>query len=601
MGIKAWKTCIRRPPQAATFRLSVQNPYTRELQTTQITGYPPPTRQPTAEPKQRPVPDPAASTMDCDRILEASAKHPIVAGHDYQYGTAGFRMDSELLTGVSFRVGLLAGLRSRQLNGRAIGVMITASHNPPADNGVKILDPMGDMLDKEWEDYATQLVNSPTDQELLDTYLDLARRLEIDVNASGRVIFGRDTRPSGHRLAAALAAALDANATEYTDYKIVTTPQLHYITRCINTEGTPEAYGDPTLVGYYKKLGGAFVRALKERKIQSKLSVDCANGVGGPKLAELLKYIPKGINGFNVQLVNDDVIRPELLNRECGADWVKTRQQPPLTHKPPPHVRCCSLDGDADRLIYHWLDPIYGFFLLDGDRIATLFALFMDDMLRSAGLEGKLEMGVVQTAYANGASTTYLKRRLRVPIVITPTGVKYLHRAASQFDVGIYFEANGHGTIVFSHEALAAFHNTEPQSPAQKYALEVLSAVGDMINQTVGDAFSDMLMVEVALAHSDWTLKEWATIYDDLPNRLLQIQVGNKDIFCTTDAERRLSHPPGAQNEIDDTVGKYNLGRSFARPSGTENVCRVYAEAATRSEADELATKVAHIVQQFGS
>ncbi|KAG6205896.1 hypothetical protein E4U34_008371, partial [Claviceps purpurea] len=39
MGIKAWKTCIRRPPQAATFRLSVQNPYTRELQTTQITGY----------------------------------------------------------------------------------------------------------------------------------------------------------------------------------------------------------------------------------------------------------------------------------------------------------------------------------------------------------------------------------------------------------------------------------------------------------------------------------------------------------------------------------------------------------------------------------
>jgi len=28
-----------------------------------------------------------------------------------------------------------------------------------------------------------------------------------------------------------------------------------------------------------------------------------------------------------------------------------------------------------------------------------------------------------------------------------PTGVKHLHHAAMQFDVGVYFEANGHGTV----------------------------------------------------------------------------------------------------------------------------------------------------------
>ena len=28
-----------------------------------------------------------------------------------------------------------------------------------------------------------------------------------------------------------------------------------------------------------------------------------------------------------------------------------------------------------------------------------------------------------------------------------PTGVKYLHHEALKYDVGVYFEANGHGTV----------------------------------------------------------------------------------------------------------------------------------------------------------
>lgn len=71
------------------------------------------------------------------------------------------------------------------------------------------------------------------------------------------------------------------------------------------------------------------------------------------------------------------------------------------------------------------------------------------DALPRALLEG-VAVRCVQTAYANGGSTRYIEDELQLPVVCTPTGVKYLHEAAHAADVGVYFEANGHGTVLFS-------------------------------------------------------------------------------------------------------------------------------------------------------
>jgi len=302
---------------------------------------------------------------------------------------------------------------------------------------------------------------------------------------------------------------------------------------------------------------------------------------------------------LSLQLHNIAIAMPGALNNACGADYVKTSQKlpPSLTGVLRPGQRGCSLDGDADRLIYYYLDERSQFRMLDGDKIAALVAAFIVDLVKLSGLDEKLEVGVVQTAYANGSSTKYLSQRL--PVRCVSTGVKHLHHAAEHYSIGVYFEANGHGTVLFSSTATSTLAEHRPSTPAQATALNHLVNLTRLINQTVGDALSDMLLVEVVLAHKSFSGIEWDSLYSDLPNRLVKVVVKDRNIFKTEDAERRLVSPRGLQKDIDDLVRKYDGGRAFVRPSGTEDVVRVYAEAILRPQADELAWRVAGLVYDF--
>ena len=193
--------------------------------------------------------------------------------------------------------------------------MITASHNPPEDNGVKLVDPMGEMLEGSWEAYATSLANAPTDEALAEAYEKLTKDLNIDLECPARAVYARDTRASGPHLVSALLEGLNAVKVENADYKLLTTPQLHYVTRCVNTTNTPFDYGEPTEQGYYEKTARSFKSALAGKKVNGSLTVDCANGVGGPKLSELVKYLPTAAQGgIDIKIVNEDVVKPERLN-----------------------------------------------------------------------------------------------------------------------------------------------------------------------------------------------------------------------------------------------------------------------------------------------
>jgi len=95
-----------------------------------------------------------------------------------------------------------------------------------------------------------------------------------------------------------------------------------------------------------------------------------------------------------------------------------------------------------------------------------------------------------------------------------------------------------------------------------------------------------MLLVETVLLHRQWSPAEWDSAYSDLPNRLVKVYVKDRHAFTTQDAERKVVTPEGLQGKIDEAVKEVEKGRSFVRPSGTEDCVRVYAEAATREKAD---------------
>ncbi|KAL6327798.1 hypothetical protein AAG906_025718 [Vitis piasezkii] len=494
-------------------------------------------------------------------LLKSSSHFP---PHKLSYGTAGFRADASILESTVYRVGILAALRSLKTKS-VIGLMITASHNKVSDNGVKIADPSGGMLTQNWEPFADALANASDPGDLVRLIIEFVKKENIPFEGvcPAEVLLGRDTRPSGGSL---LEAA-----------KQVLLP--------------PDCFS--SIVGAIALDMGCLMDLIPEgskiNEIDDKLIVDGANGVGGEKLAGLKKMF----NSLVIDVRNSGK-EGGVLNEGVGADYVQKEGCSCGFGPSDVGLRCASLDGDADRLVYFLVLPKdNNIDLVDGDKILSLFALFVKEQLSILNTNG------------NEKINNYYHACLGVQgleVLFTPTGVKYLHEKAAEFDIGIYFEANGHGTILFSEEFCVGWRleimNFLPCSEQKKAALRLL-AVSKLINQAVGDALSGLLLVEAILRHMGWSIHRWNALYQDLPSRQLKVKVVDRTAVVTANAETVVVKPPGLQEAINAEIAKYPQGRSFVRPSGTEDIIRVYAEASTQDAADSLGNSVARLVDKF--
>ena len=556
-----------------------------------------------------------------------------------KYGTAGFREKVDLsFHSVFIRMGMLACLRSMSMmsssttsvsaaasasasasaHSQAVGIMITASHNPEPDNGVKLIDVDGGMLSQSWEPYAEQLVNacgsvalgecldSIVSQVLPDKYTDTGTDTDTGTGTGtgygigvgiGVVFIGRDTRPHSAELSELVELGVLAMGGVVKDIGEVTTPMLHWTVAHVNenvnidnnTSTSMKAMlntsSEELLKRYYTTIAGGYTRLCASADSTStkidQVVVDLSYGVGTMAAHGMLSTLSStsastgtGVGEQLLQIDCRNLSGAGPVNAGCGAEHVQKGQIPPCGVSPTQDIDkiLVSFDGDADRIVFHTylstptsnvntptpatsiqtventVHSSASWVLIDGDKIACLIAVTLMQEMQHANLHNRFTLGCVQTAYANGASTQYLHDHA-VPVCIAKTGVKFVHHAALKYDCGVYFEANGHGTVLFSKEFLTALQqgpdSATTSSAADKsiissthnrqiLAFQRLRDISHCINSYVGDAISDMLGALACLRIQDMSLQDWINIYTDYPSKQLKVPAKNKNlIICS--------------------------------------------------------------------
>ena len=294
------------------------------------------------------------------KLSEQDAKYPVIevvnaAGEKvpkyFGYGTAGFRTTAAHLERVCFRTGILCALRAKLTC--LCGLMVTASHNPAVDNGVKIIENNGSMMDQSWEPLAEKLANAPDLRAFLEEFDNGPDKLTYGLQESifapssyAECCFALDTRESGPALVAAAKAACEIMGVTTCNHGVVTTPQLHWLVSNKYTHSNDSGL----YTQHCREVFMAFLTLCEgEKKNYSKqIILDCANGVGSVVMTEFLG-LAGVVEKLAVTMIHDEKA-PENLNEGCGAEHVHSKQTLPTAWNADyQNMKCVSFDGDADR------------------------------------------------------------------------------------------------------------------------------------------------------------------------------------------------------------------------------------------------------------
>ena len=407
-----------------------------------------------------------------------------------------------------------------------------------------------------------------------------------------RALVGRDTRVSGDFLASALSAGMSAGGFDVIDAGIIPTPGVAFLTSVLNVEmgAVISASHNPMPdngIKFFAR-GGFKLPDSKEDEIEAVLGKDWERPTGAgvgrvshdtvtatnlyidhlvSAVAPIEAGKPQATPLKGLKVVADcangatSVVAPEALRR-AGADVIVINASPDgyninknagSTH--PEQLQAVvkasdadlgvAFDGDADRCLAVDEDGN----MVNGDQIMGILA-------RSKKREGKLAHDTLVVTVMSNLGLKLALKDMGIATVQTNVGDRYVLEEMLRGGYTLGGEQSGH---VINREFA-----------------------------TTGDGTLTALTLCNEVAKSGKSLKELAADFPQLPQTL--VNVPNVDKLAAKTNPVVLEAVRKEEAMLGET------GRVLLRPSGTEPLVRVMAEAATQQQADEVCDRLAKIV-----
>lgn len=421
----------------------------------------------------------------------------------------------------------------------------------------------------------------------VDTVLRLALAAGAHFRRGGhrhRVVIGKDTRLSGYMLENALTAGFNAMGMDVMLLGPLPTPAVAMLTRSMRADvGVmisashnpyrdngiklfgPDGYklsdeteteierlmdegvGDraaPEDIGRATRIddaAGRYIEAVKRTFPEDlsleglKVVVDCAHGAAYKVAPIVLRELGATVVPIAVSPNGKNI------NAHCGATSPTAMCESVMAHGADIGL---ALDGDADRLI---VCDEHGR-VVDGDQLMALIA----DSWSAAGL---LRGDVVATVMSNLGFERFLAGR-NIGLVRTKVGDRYVVDAMRSRACNLGGEQSGH--IVLSDYA------------------------------TTGDGLIAALQVLAVAARQDKAMSALSRVFSPVPQKLHNVRYSGGKPLDAAPVKRAIE-------EAETTLN--GSGRLVIRPSGTEPVIRVMAEADDPALIDQVIARIAAAIE----
>lgn len=402
-----------------------------------------------------------------------------------------------------------------------------------------------------------------------------------------KVIIGRDTRISGHMLEGALVAGLLSIGAEVMRLGVISTPGVAFLTKALGAQAGvmisashnpvqdngikffgPDGFKlsdeqeneieqlldmeEDTLprptganlgqVNDYFEGGQKYLQLLKQTVDEDfsgiHVALDCANGATSSLAPHLFADLEADISTMGV---NPDGLN---INEGVGSTHPESLAQFVLERKADIGL---AFDGDGDRLIA--IDENGN--IVDGDQIMYICAKYLNE-------RGRLnKQTVVSTVMSNLGFYKAIEAN-GIKSVQTGVGDRYVMEEMRKNTYNLGGEQSGH--IIFL----------------------------DYI--TTGDGMLSAIQLVNIMKVTRKKLSELASEMDKFPQLLLNVKVTDRSLIQTNQKIQDII------KEVETEMGEN--GRLLVRPSGTEPLIRVMAEAETEELCEYYVNKVVAVVKE---